>query len=99
MAMKRALQIILGVSLFGVAFSGVLSFGELFGSSEAACPSPGAAGAYPACVYGFLMYLLMAGVAAWGLVSGRTSHAAAQPPSEAELERERAIAGTAEVQP
>lgn len=102
MAMKRALQIILGVSLFGVAFSGVLSFGELFGSSEAACPSPGAAGTvfgYPACVYGFLMYLLMAGVAAWGLVSGRTSHAAAQPPSEAELERERAIAGTAEVQP
>ena len=69
--MKRALQIILGVSLFGVAFSGVLSYQELFASpAAAACPSPGAPGTvlgYPACVYGFFMYLLLAAIASWGL--------------------------------
>ena len=76
--MKRALQIILGISLFGVAFSGVLSYQELFGSpAAAACPSPGAPGTvfgYPACVYGFFMYLLVAAIASWGLfASGRRS--------------------------
>ena len=30
--MKRALQIILAISLFGVAFSGYLSYGEVFGA-------------------------------------------------------------------
>ena len=76
--MKRALQIILGISLFGVAFSGALSYREIFGQTAAVCPSPGAPGTvfgYPACVYGFFMYLIVAGTAVTGLVAGRRSHA------------------------
>ena len=72
--MKRALQIILGISLFGAVFSGVLSYRELYGAPAVACPSPGAPGTvfgYPACVYGFFMYLLVAGTAIWGLRSER----------------------------
>ena len=68
--MKRALQVILAVAVFGASFSGVLTYRELFGSAAAVCPSPGAPGTvfgYPACVYGFFMYLLVAGVAAAGL--------------------------------
>lgn len=74
--MKRALQIILGISLFGVAFSGVLSYREVFGQTAAVCPSPGAPGTvlgYPACVYGFFMYLVVAGTAVTGLLAGRRS--------------------------
>ena len=74
--MKRALQIILGISLFGVVFSGVLSYREVFGQTAAVCPSPGAPGTvfgYPACVYGFFMYLVVAGTAAAGLLTGRRS--------------------------
>jgi hypothetical protein len=74
--MRRALQVILGISLFGAAFSGVLSYRELWGGSAAVCPSPGAPGTvfgYPACVYGFFMYLLVAGTAFWGLRAGRAA--------------------------
>ncbi len=72
--MKRALQIILAIALFGAGFSGVLTWRELFGTEAVSCPAPGAAGTvfgYPACVYGFFMYLAVAGVALWGLVAGR----------------------------
>jgi len=74
--MKRALYIILAISLFGVAFSGTLSYREVFGHSAAVCPSPGAPGSvfgYPACVYGFFMYLIVAGFAVAGLVVGYRS--------------------------
>jgi len=80
--MKRALQVILGISLFGVAFSGTLSYQEVFAKTAAVCPSPGAPGTvlgYPACVYGFFMYLLVAGTALAGLVSGRRRRSTAQP--------------------
>lgn len=76
--MKRALQIILGTGLFGAVFSGTLSYREVFGTSEAICPSPGQAGTvlgYPACVYGFFMYLLVSAIAAWGLFAGRKTAA------------------------
>ena len=82
--MKRALQIILGFALFGVAFSGTLSYQELFGSSSAVCPSPGSPGTvfgYPACVYGFFMYLLISAIAAWGLIAGR--HQSSEPSASA----------------
>ncbi|HUJ29207.1 MAG TPA: hypothetical protein VLW85_24475 [Myxococcales bacterium] len=72
--MKRALQIIVAISVFGAAFSGVLTYRELFGTTAISCPSPGAPGTvfgYPACVYGFFMYLFVAGVAIWGLLAGR----------------------------
>ncbi len=70
MTKQRALQIILTVSVFGLVFSGVLTYREVFGHAAATCPSPGAPGTvfgYPACVYGFFMYLLITGVAVAGL--------------------------------
>jgi hypothetical protein len=74
MSIKRALQIVLGIGLFGASFSGVLTYRELFGVTEAVCPSPGQPGTvfgYPACVYGFFMYLLIVGVSIAGLLSDR----------------------------
>lgn len=70
MTANKALQIILAISIFGVAFSGVLSYRELFGTAATSCPAPGAPGTvfgYPACVYGFFMYLALAFIAAAGL--------------------------------
>ena len=72
MTARKSLQLILAVSLFGVAFSGFLSYRELFGAGAARCPAPGAPGTifgYPACVYGFFMYLILAALAAAGLVA------------------------------
>lgn len=74
--MRRALWLILIVSAAGLAFSGVLTYRELFGHSAAVCPSPGAPGTvlgYPACVYGFFMYLVVTAVAVVGLATGRRS--------------------------
>jgi uncharacterized membrane protein len=72
MSKKRSLQIILGIGLFGLAFSGYLSYHELFASTPPAqsCPTlgtPGTVLGYPACVYGFFMYLAVTAVAAAGL--------------------------------
>lgn len=78
MTAKKALQLILAVSLFGVAFSGALSYKELFGSSATTCPAPGAPGTvfgYPACVYGFFVYLILTGLAAAGLAAIRREQA------------------------
>jgi uncharacterized membrane protein len=72
--MKRALQIILVFALAGLAFSGTLTYREVF-AAAAKCPSPGAPGTilgYPACVYGFLMYLAITVVAIAGLRVGQT---------------------------
>jgi uncharacterized membrane protein len=82
MTMKRALQVILVISLVGVGFSGTLTYREFFGTTAASCPAPGAAGTvlgYPACVYGFFMYLLVTAVAIWGLVAGRKQVTAQRP--------------------
>lgn len=73
MTTTRSLQIIFAISAFGLAFSGVLSYQELFGGSVAACPAPGAPGTvfgYPACVYGFFMYLALSIVSGIGLLRG-----------------------------
>lgn len=69
MTARRALQAILTVAVIGLVFSGVLSYREVSGAA-ARCPSPGAPGTvfgYPACVYGFFMYLLITGLAVAGL--------------------------------
>ncbi len=79
---RRALQLILGLGLFGTSFSGVLTYRELFAHTAAACPAPGAPGTvfgYPACVYGFFVYLCIVVISGLGLLS---SHAADAPPSE-----------------
>lgn len=73
MTMRRALQIILGIGVMGVVFSGVLSYHELFGATAGKCPAPGAPGTvlgYPACIYGFFMYLAVTVIAVAGLRSG-----------------------------
>lgn len=67
---RLALQSIFGLSLFGTLFSGVLTYNELFGASALSCPAPGAPGTvfgYPACVYGFFMYLTIVIISALGL--------------------------------
>lgn len=71
--MKRLqiLKIILGISVFGVLFSGVLSYQELFVPVVgASCPTIGAPGTvfgYPACIYGFFMYAALAVISFLGL--------------------------------
>lgn len=73
----RALQLILGLSLFGTAFSGVLTWRELFGAAAMSCPAPGAPGTvfgYPACVYGFFMYVAISIAASAGLTGARRAH-------------------------
>lgn len=72
MTMKRSLQVILAIAFFGLCFSGYLSYHEVFASTPAAatCPSigrPGTVLGYPACVYGFFMYLGIVTVAGLGL--------------------------------
>lgn len=74
MSMKRALQVILVIGVVGLVFSGVLSYNEVFRETAGKCPAPGAPGTvfgYPACVYGFFMYLAVTGVAAAGLAGRR----------------------------
>lgn len=74
MTERRALEWVFGISLFGLAFSGVLSYQEVVGAGALSCPAPGAPGTvfgYPACVYGFFMYLALAVISALGLRRGR----------------------------
>lgn len=71
--LRRVLWILFGVSLVGVAFSGTLSYRELSGQA-AACPAAGAPltiGGVPACVFGLVMYVLLALIAGFALM--RTS--------------------------
>jgi hypothetical protein len=71
--MWRALQLSFVLSVMGTLFSGVLSYRELFGQTALACPAPGAPGTllgYPACVYGFFMFLALAIVTGLGLWAG-----------------------------
>jgi uncharacterized membrane protein len=71
--MWRALQLSFVLSVAGTLFSGVLSYRELFGATALACPAPGAPGTllgYPACVYGFFMFLALAIVTGLGLRAG-----------------------------
>ena len=72
MSMKRALQVVFTISLIGAAFSGTLTYRELTGATAQVCPSPGAPGTifgYPACVYGLVMYTILAIVSGLGLVA------------------------------
>ena len=79
----RALQLILAISLFGVLFSGTLTYRELTGATAQMCPSPGAPGTifgYPACVYGLAMYIILSVLATLGLRGARHASPSAQPP-------------------
>lgn len=75
MTARKALQVILLVSLMGVAFSGTLTYREFTGAPGIqGCSLGGAPGTllgYPACVYGLVMYAVLAVVAGLGLRSTR----------------------------
>lgn len=73
---RHAIRIILGVSFAGLVFSGVLTVQELFGRQALTCPSPGAPGTifgYPACVYGFVMYAVIVGIALAGVLGKKNT--------------------------
>lgn len=64
-----SLKIILGISIVGMLFSGYLSYGEL---TAGICPVGGGCSSVlglPACVYGFVMYLVVFIVCVIGLNS------------------------------
>lgn len=68
--MKNALQLILGVSLIGVVFSGVLSYRELVSHSCALCRTLEHSDmilGYPPCVYALGAFALVAVIAVLGL--------------------------------
>lgn len=73
--MKPLLFLILVIAAGGLAFSGYLSYHELFGSSPAAqCTpvgEPGTALGAPPCIYGFFMYLAIVVTAVVALVRQR----------------------------
>lgn len=72
MTIRCALKVILVFSLVGVVFSGTLTYRELCNRTGGGCAAVGAPGTIlgdPACVYGLMMYLMLAGVAAFGLRS------------------------------
>jgi len=65
-----SLKIVFILSILGTVFSGTLSYLELFCSSGLTCPAPGTPGTifgYPACVYGFFMFLILAVVSGLGV--------------------------------
>lgn len=73
--MKRALVVILVIATGGLAFSGYLSYRELFAAEPVGQCTPlgepgGVLGA-PPCIYGFFMYLAIVVISAIGLARGR----------------------------
>jgi len=72
MSARLALRAAFVLSLAGTPFSGTLSRRELHGPTALACPSPGAPGTllgWPACVYGFFVFLLLTAVTGAGLLA------------------------------
>lgn len=79
MTYQKTLQIIMGIAIAGILFSGYLSYLELFaptGCSTAivSCGNSGFTLAnLPACVYGFLMYLIIFGLTLFSLLKNKKS--------------------------
>ena len=73
MRKQTSLKTILVISIAGLLFSGYLSYGELFAKScYAASLGLGACrvvSGVPACVYGFVMYLIVFIIAILGINS------------------------------
>lgn len=66
MKSKIALTTILVISIVGILFSGYLSYSELT-SGTCALGTCSTVGGIPACVYGFVMYLVVFVIALLGL--------------------------------
>lgn len=75
MTERMALKIVFGLSIAGSLFSGTLSYLELFCNTATSCPALAPAGApllsYPACVYGFGMFVVLTIVSGVGLFGRR----------------------------
>lgn len=74
--MKPLLVIILVTAAGGLAFSGYLSYRELFASAPAECApvgEPGTIFGAPPCIYGFFMYVAIVVMAAFALLRRRTA--------------------------
>lgn len=73
--MKALLVTILALAVGGLAFSGYLSYRELFGASTGpACTpvgEPGTVMGAPVCIYGFVMYLAIVVLAVVALARKR----------------------------
>ena len=67
---KLSLQILVALGYAGMAFSGYLSYIELYGKTAAACALQGGGCnilGFPACVYGFLMFSAVTIIACMGM--------------------------------
>ncbi len=68
---RNALKAVFGLSVVGMLFSGTLSYLELFCNTATSCPVVTPAGVpllgYPACVYGFGMFVLLTTISGIGL--------------------------------
>jgi uncharacterized membrane protein len=75
MKKEYALKIILIISIAGILFSGYLSYTELFagfcGASKLGMGNCTSVLQIPACVYGFVMYLIVFIISLIGLKSKR----------------------------
>jgi hypothetical protein len=83
MSARRALLIVLALSLVGIVFSGTLTYRELCSERAGGCTAApvGTLLGLPVCVYGLVMYLLVALVAGSALWSGRASHESPRDPA------------------
>jgi uncharacterized membrane protein len=75
MKTRTALYVILVIALCGLMFSGYLTYTELFTKIGGTCPSCGPKGTvlgYPACIYGFFMYLAIVIVTTLGLLKNES---------------------------
>ena len=73
MSMRRALQVVFAIGLMGMAFSGALTLREYTTAAEGGCTAlgrPGTLFGYPPCVYGLVMYTIIAIVSGLGLKKG-----------------------------
>ena len=68
--MKRALQVVFAIALMGMAFSGALTLREYTSTTGGGCSAlgrPGSIFGFPPCVYGLVMYTIVAVVSGLGL--------------------------------
>lgn len=69
MKKELALKIILGLSIAGMLFSGYLSYTEIYQQTCALNLTCSNVVGVPACVYGFVMYLVVFTISILGLKS------------------------------
>lgn len=72
--MKALLGLILLLGIGGLAFSGYLTYQELFAGNASCSPlggEPGSMLGAPPCIYGFFMYLAITMIAVLALVRAR----------------------------